>query len=71
MPEVLQWQSESNELAMTPVRSLPAPRPVHAHIFGRPMGAIEFINALEVAQRYRDWAWLTDHRALADLFTTA
>jgi peptidoglycan/xylan/chitin deacetylase (PgdA/CDA1 family) len=40
---------------------------VHAHVFGRPFGAIEFMNALETARRYGDWAWLTDHRALADL----
>ena len=39
---------------------------VHAHVFGRPMGALEFLNSLEVARRY-DWAHLTDHRALADL----
>jgi Polysaccharide deacetylase len=40
---------------------------VHAHVFGRPLGAIEFLNSLEVARRYGDWVWLTDHRALADL----
>jgi peptidoglycan/xylan/chitin deacetylase (PgdA/CDA1 family) len=40
---------------------------VHAHVFGRPIGAIEFMNSLEVARRYGDWAWLTDHRRLADL----
>jgi len=40
---------------------------VHAHVFGRPIGAIEFLNSLEVARRYGDWVWLTDHRALADL----
>jgi len=40
---------------------------VHAHVFGRPFGAIEFMNSLETARRYSDWAWLTDHRALADL----
>jgi peptidoglycan/xylan/chitin deacetylase (PgdA/CDA1 family) len=40
---------------------------VHAHVFGRPIGAIEFMNSLEVAWRCGDWAWLTDHRALADL----
>jgi peptidoglycan/xylan/chitin deacetylase (PgdA/CDA1 family) len=40
---------------------------VHAHVFGRPFGAIEFLNALEAARRYTDWTWLTDHRALADL----
>lgn len=41
---------------------------VHAHVFGRPMGAIEFMNSLEVARRYAEWAWLTDHRALAGLY---
>lgn len=41
---------------------------VHAHVFGRPAGAIEFMNALALAERYADRAWLTDHRALADLF---
>lgn len=40
---------------------------VHAHVFGRPVGAIEFMNSLDVARRYGDWARLTDHRALADL----
>lgn len=43
---------------------------VHAHIFGRPFGAVEFMSALDVARRHGDWAWLTDHRALADLFAT-
>jgi len=40
---------------------------VHAHVFGRPLGAIEFMNSLETARRYADWTWLTDHRTLADL----
>jgi hypothetical protein len=40
---------------------------VHAHVFGRPLGAIEFMNSLEAVRRCGDWAWLTDHRALADL----
>ena len=43
---------------------------VHAHVFGRPFGAVEFMSALDVARRHSDWAWLTDHRALADLFST-
>ena len=43
---------------------------VHAHVFGRPFGAVEFMSALDVARRHGDWAWLTDHRALADLFAT-
>ena len=25
---------------------------VHAHVFGRPMGAIEFLNSLELVKRY-------------------
>lgn len=41
---------------------------VHAHVFGRPFGAIEFMNALEAARRYGEWAWLTEHRSLAELF---
>jgi hypothetical protein len=41
---------------------------VHAHVFGRPFGAIEFMNCLEAARRYGEWAWLTDHRTLAELF---
>jgi len=40
---------------------------VHAHVFGRPFGAIEFMNCLETAKRYEEWAWLTDHRRLAAL----
>ena len=40
---------------------------VHAHVFGRPFGAIEFLNCLEAARRYEEWAWLTDHRRLAGL----
>ena len=40
---------------------------VHAHVFGRPFGAIEFMNCLEAARRYGEWAWLTDHRTLAGL----
>ncbi|MBS0221772.1 MAG: polysaccharide deacetylase family protein [Proteobacteria bacterium] len=41
---------------------------VHAHVFGRPFGAIEFMTALEAARRYSEWAWLTEHRSLAELF---
>ncbi len=39
---------------------------VHAHIFGRPAGAVEFARSLEVARR--DWAWLTDHHTIARLW---
>ncbi len=41
---------------------------VHAHVFGRPAGALAFIDALDVARRYPDWAWLTDHDALARMW---
>lgn len=40
---------------------------IHAHVFGRPFGLIEFVNALEIAGEYR-WAWLTDHAALAEMY---
>lgn len=40
---------------------------VHAHVFGRPFGAIEFMNCLEAARRYGAWACLTDHQTLAGL----
>jgi hypothetical protein len=41
---------------------------VHAHVFGRPAGALEFKNALAVVRRHSGWAWLTDHASLADLW---
>ena len=50
-----------------------APRPacldltVHAHVFGRPMGAIEFARSLALAQR-SGAAWLTQHDALGLMF---
>jgi hypothetical protein len=39
---------------------------VHAHVFGRPYGAIEFLATLEAAKRNGD-IWLTTHRELARL----
>jgi len=41
---------------------------VHAHIFGRALGAIQFARALEVAARFEDRAWLTDHDMLGEMF---
>ncbi len=41
---------------------------VHAHVYGRPAGALAFIEALDVVKRYGDWAWLTDHAALAEMW---
>ncbi len=39
---------------------------VHAHVFGRPYGALAFLDALSVVRRC-DWCWLTDHAAIAAL----
>ncbi len=53
-------------------RTLP-PRPacldltVHAHVYGRPMGAMEFARSLALVQA-SDAAWLTDHDALGAMF---
>jgi hypothetical protein len=43
---------------------------VHAHVFGRPFGAIEFAKSLELAKGHAA-TWLTDHRALASQFAEA
>lgn len=41
---------------------------VHAHIFGRPAGAIELARALALAARHEDRVWLTDHDSLGSVF---
>jgi hypothetical protein len=41
---------------------------VHAHVFGRPAGAIELMNSLNIVRRQGERTWLTDHQALANLF---
>jgi hypothetical protein len=40
---------------------------IHAHVFGRPFGLIEFVNALEIVDEAR-WAWLTDHANLTEIY---
>ncbi len=40
---------------------------VHAHVYGRPMGAIEFARSLQLVKEAPS-AWLTEHDALGDLF---
>jgi hypothetical protein len=40
---------------------------VHAHVFGRPYGLVELAETIAIARR-QDWAWLTEHSALADLW---
>jgi len=41
---------------------------VHAHVFGRPFGALEFEKTLAAARRYAAHVWLTDHATLAALY---
>ena len=40
---------------------------VHAHVFGRPFGAIEFQQTLAIAREHPH-VWLTDHASLAALY---
>jgi peptidoglycan/xylan/chitin deacetylase (PgdA/CDA1 family) len=41
---------------------------VHAHVFGRPQGSIEFARSLKLARQFADVAWLTTHGELAEIF---
>ena len=41
---------------------------VHAHVYGRPFGAIEFGKSLALVQEHANHAFLTDHDALASLY---
>lgn len=41
---------------------------VHAHVFGRPAGALAFAAALSAARRHAGHAWLTEHDSLARLW---
>lgn len=40
---------------------------LHAHVFGRPAGAIEFIHAIDLVRRHEQVAWLTHHAELSDM----
>lgn len=40
---------------------------VHAHVFGRPYGAIAFLDSIALVQR-SPWCWLTNHAELAALY---
>ncbi|MDR3531895.1 MAG: polysaccharide deacetylase family protein [Rhodopila sp.] len=40
---------------------------VHAHVFGRPYGALALLDSLAVVRRH-GWCWLTDHATLAEVF---
>ncbi len=43
----------------------------HAHVFGRPFGALEFREALRIAKARAEAVWLTHHDALAQAFSAA
>ena len=44
---------------------------VHAHVYGRPMGAIAFAEALALLGRHEAHAWATDHDSLGRMFAAA
>jgi hypothetical protein len=44
---------------------------VHAHVFGRPFGAVEFESTLAIARQHEAHVWLTDHSSLAALYAEA
>jgi peptidoglycan/xylan/chitin deacetylase (PgdA/CDA1 family) len=78
MPMSVRYGAEPESYARTTERILEGwptlkPRPacldltVHAHVYGRPMGAIEFARALR-AVKEAPFAWLTNHDALGTLF---
>jgi hypothetical protein len=41
---------------------------VHAHVYGRPAGALAFAGALEAVRQFPETAWLTDHDRLAAMW---
>eukprot|EP01037_Dinobryon_pediforme_P001404 gene1404-1425_t len=41
---------------------------VHAHVYGRPMGAIEFAKSLDLLKQHDNFAWTTDHDTLGRIF---
>ena len=43
---------------------------LHAHVYGRPAGAIEFIHAIDLVRRHEQVAWLTHHAELSDMMAT-
>ena len=40
---------------------------VHAHVFGRPYGALALLDSLALVRRH-GWCWLTDHARLAEIY---
>jgi peptidoglycan/xylan/chitin deacetylase (PgdA/CDA1 family) len=43
---------------------------LHAHVFGRPYGALALLDSLDVVRRHA-WCWLTDHARLTEVFAEA
>ncbi len=43
---------------------------VHAHVYGRPMGAIAFAQSLALLKEHDDMAWVTHHHQLGTSFAT-
>jgi peptidoglycan/xylan/chitin deacetylase (PgdA/CDA1 family) len=43
---------------------------VHAHVYGRPMGAIEFARSLALVKKHDAFTWLTQHDALGAMVGT-
>ncbi len=41
----------------------------HAHVYGRPMGAIEFKRSLELLRQHEAFVWITDHDTLGRIFS--
>lgn len=78
MPLVIKYGNEPEQmtrsvkrlLSLWPqVKSWPMCQPVsaHAHVFGRPAGALEFLETLR-AIRDCEWAWLTNHYEVAKVY---
>jgi peptidoglycan/xylan/chitin deacetylase (PgdA/CDA1 family) len=78
MPLRVRYGNEPEAYSRTVARILEGwptlpPRPacldltVHAHVYGRPMEAIEFARSLQMVKDDA-LAWLTEHDALGDLF---
>ncbi len=40
----------------------------HAHVFGRPAGAIEFAHSLDLVRHHAETAWLTSHHEINQLW---
>jgi len=57
---IIEWYKTHKTIACLDVT-------VHAHVFGRPYGAIEFEEALDTVKSL-DWAWTPTHEEMARLY---